>query len=465
MSSQIIKRCFIFGMLFLTACSSLTQLRLDVADKLFADKPLDAPAELTEIKATNVVKLNWSSQLGETERYDFTPAMSAGFVFMANANGDLIKKNVETGKEEWRASVGEPISGGVGAGGGIVMVGSSRGNVFAYDFSGKQLWKSHLSSEVLSVPRYFDGKAIVRSGDDYIYGLDAADGSRKWVYSRKLPALSLRSSAGIVVDGGAVYAGFAGGKMVALNADSGKLLWEATVAVPKGVTEIERIADITSSPVVNGPVVYAVAYQGRIAAIDRRNGQVLWNREISSYSGLSYGNDKLYVSHALGSLYALDHATGRTFWRQGDLLHRNLTTPLWMKNFVAVGDLEGYVHFIHLENGQFAARIKVDSQPIMSLIAGNTPSQLIAASRNGGLYALTIEESTTAAVDTSSPAQSQVKGELADGAEVDAQSSEIMSNQNEEASRSIMFQNQKSILLPDNLEGGNGPGIILPKSE
>ena len=204
------------------------------------------------------------------------------------------------------------------------------------------------------MPRYFEGKVIVRSGDNAIYGLDAADGVRKWTYTRVVPALSLRSSAGIVVDGGAVYAGFSGGKMVAIRADNGKLLWDATVAVPRGVTEIERIADITSLPVVSGPVVYAVAYQGRIAAIDRINGKVLWNREISSYRGIAIEGEEIYVSHALGSLYSLDYATGRTFWRQGDLLNRRLTTPLPMNGLTVVGDLEGYIHFLNRDNGKFA---------------------------------------------------------------------------------------------------------------
>ena len=286
---------------------------------------------------------------------------------------------------------------------------------------------------------------------------------RKWVYTRKVPALSLRSSAGIVVDGGAVYAGFPGGKMIALNADSGKLLWEATVATPKGVTEIERIADITSLPVVAGPVVYAVAYQGRIAAVDRRSGQVMWNRDISSYTGMTFSDNMLYVSHTLGSFYALDDATGKTFWRQGDLLNRRLTTPVVLKDFVAVGDLEGYVHFINLENGQFAARIQVGSKAVMSLIAGNSPSQLVAATRDGGLYAVSIEGSavsTSIEPRQSAPSPTAEESEAKEPDDVQSQSSESA----EEPSRSILFQKQQPLLFPETQEG-SGPGIVLPKSQ
>jgi outer membrane protein assembly factor BamB len=455
--------CILTITLFLVGCSTLTELRLDLADKVFGREPPNPPAELKEIVPSKTVKIVWSSQLGKTERYDYTPALEAGFVYAVNTQGDLVKLGAENGRQEWRVNADEAISGGVGVGGGLVLVGTNRGNVLAYDVSGKLVWKSQLSSEVLSAPRYFDGMVIARSGDNRIYGLDAVDGSRKWVYERKVPALSLRSTAGIVVDGGAVYAGFSGGKMAAVRADNGKLLWEATVAVPKGVTEIERIADITSLPVVAGPVVYAVAYQGRIAAVDRVNGKVLWNRQISSYSGIDFENEKIYVSHALGSVYSLDYATGRTFWRQGDLLNRRLTRPVATSEFIAVGDLEGYVHFIDLDDGKFVSRIKIDSEPVMALIYGSSSSQVIAATRNGGLYALSVEGNaiskssvTNLRESTAEPETSETRGEAL---EIDS----VDSDGEEDTPRSILFK-KDSMLLPDS-EVEPAPGIILPKSQ
>jgi outer membrane protein assembly factor BamB len=272
-----------------------------------------------------------------------------------------------------------------------VIVGTQKGLVYAYDISGKLQWKSKLSSEVLSVPKYFDGLVIVRTGDSKIYGINANDGSRKWVYDRTGPSLALRSSAGVVVDGGAVYAGFAGGKLISIRADNGKLMWEASVAQPKGVTEIERIADITSLPVIDGPLVYAVAYQGRVAAVDRSTGRIIWNREISSLSGMSAEDARIYISHYLGSVYSLDYSTGKTFWRQGTLKNRRLTAPLPMSSLVAVGDVEGYVHFLSREDGSFNARVRLGESPIlpqMTLINANT---LLAQSLDGGVFAVQIK--------------------------------------------------------------------------
>jgi outer membrane protein assembly factor BamB len=450
--SNLSRFFLILGFVALAGCDTLTELRSDMADKIFGKEPPNPPAVLEEIKPTYTAKIDWSSNAGKTEKYDYTPALDSSAVYATNSAGEILKLDAANGRQIWRVNVGEPISGGVGIGAGILLVGTNKGNVHAYDIAGKALWKAKVSSEILSVPRYFDGLVIVRTGDNHIFGLDATDGSRKWVYERVNPALTLRSSVGIVVDGGAVYAGFAGGKLVAIRADNGKLLWEATVAQPKGVTEIERIADITSLPVVDGPLVYAVAYQGKIAAVDRRSGKVLWNRDISSYSGLNIEDAKIFVSHTLGAVYSLDYETGKTFWRQGALANRRLTAPLPMGNLVAVGDLEGYVHFLTRDEGNFAARIKLDSNAVMSLIPGTTSTQLIAETRDGGLYAISVAENN--AKPASAP---EARPEPAP-----AKASEPAASGEE---RSILFKND-SILLPDsNSDNNSAPGISLPSTE
>jgi outer membrane protein assembly factor BamB len=232
---------------------------------------------------------------------------------------------------------------------------------------------------------------VVRSGDSRIYGLSTVDGKRKWVYERATPSLSLRSNAGVALADGAAYVGFAGGKMVALKADDGKLLWEASVALPKGVTEIERIADITSVPVVDGRVVYAVAFQGRVAAVDRTNGRVLWNRDISSYNGLSADDGRVFVTHSGGAVYSLDNGSGKSYWRQGGLLNRQVSAPMPIGEYVAVGDLEGYVHFLGNDDGAFAARIQTDKSPVLAQPVYLGDSRLLVQTSGGGIYAISLK--------------------------------------------------------------------------
>lgn len=373
----------------LSACTAFNDVKTNLSESIFGAEPANPPVELEDIKSSYETRVLWSTDVGEAGRFTYAPVIADNLIYVVNAEGSVMQLSAETGKKIWETQLGEPISSSAGLGGGLVLAGTSKGHLYALNVNGKKLWSAILSSEIQGQPRYYDGTVIVRTSDHHIYGIDAADGRRKWSYERATPSLSLKTQAGIVVDGGAVYAGFPGGKLIAIRADNGKLIWEATVAQPKGVTEIERIADITSLPFVDGPLVYVVAYQGKVAAVDRQRGQVVWNRDISSYVGLTADNNKVYLSHTIGSVYSLDASNGKTFWRQGNLGYRNLTVPLPLSNVVAVGDLEGYIHLLSQDDGSFVGRLQLGSKPIMSLIAGSNANQFFAQSRDGHLYAVT----------------------------------------------------------------------------
>jgi len=375
----------------LSACTQMTDLKTDISERMFGPEVSDPPAELTDIKSTASAKILWHVKVGASENYDFVPAMVGSAIYAASASGDIVRLEAASGAQAWRVNTGEKLSGGVGAGPNLVLVGTSKGMVLAYDQNGKPLWKSKVSSEVLSAPKVSGEIVVARAGDSRIFGLNAADGKRKWVYERATPTLSLRSSAGVVIDGGMVYAGFAGGKLIEVRLEDGKVIWEASVAQPKGSTEIERIADITSLPVVDGNLVYAAAYQGKIAGIDRATGHIVWSRDISSYTGMSSEDARVFVSHAGGAVYALEYSSGKTFWRQGELRNRHLSAPLPLGSLVAVGDIEGYIHLLTREDGAFAARIRTEESPIMPQMLQLKSDSLLAQTRGGGLYAVTVK--------------------------------------------------------------------------
>ena len=386
-----VRKLSILAFVLLAGCTSLTDLKRDVSERMFGPEPADPPMALAEFKPKATAKVVWSASVGKAEGYSYTPAVDGSAVFAASTKGEITRLDAATGKQVWRISAGETISGGVGAGENLVLVGTPKGMVLAFDQNGKALWKAKVSSEVLSAPKIANGVVVVRSGDSRIYGLSTVDGKRKWVYERATPSLSLRSNAGVALADGAAYVGFAGGKMVALKADDGKLLWEASVALPKGVTEIERIADITSVPVVDGRVVYAVAFQGRVAAVDRTNGRVLWNRDISSYNGLSADDGRVFVTHSGGAVYSLDNGSGKSYWRQGGLLNRQVSAPMPIGEYVAVGDLEGYVHFLGNDDGAFAARIQTDKSPVLAQPVYLGDSRLLVQTSGGGIYAISLK--------------------------------------------------------------------------
>ena len=361
----------------------------DLKETVLGAKEVNPPSKLVEFKATQTAKVLWSVSIGNSEDNDFTPAIVGDHVYAASARGELVKIDALTGKQLWRIKAADKLTGGVGAGARTVLVGGDNGEFLAFNpQDGKPLWKTKLSSVVLSAAIEVGNMIIVRTGDGKILGLDIADGKRKWVYERSVPALSLHSSTGIVVDSDVAYAGFAGGKLVAIRVADGRLQWEATVAQPKGSTEIDRISDITSLPVVDGTLVYAVAYQGKVAAIDRSNGRVVWDRDISSYAGLGAEDARVFVTHTYGAVYALDFSTGKSYWRQADLKFRKLTAPVGTGSAIAVGDLAGYVHFLSREDGAFVARIKTDSSAVMPQMQSLGARKLLLQTRQGGIYAI-----------------------------------------------------------------------------
>ena len=269
-------------------------------------------------------------------------------------------------------------------------MGTAKGEVLALDTTGKQLWKSQLSSEILSAPQIDQGVVVVRSGDGRIHGLDAATGSRKWLYQRALPALSVRTHVGVVVSRGAVFAGFAGGRLIALALGTGNVGWEATVALPKGATELERVADVSSLPVFDGKQVCAVAFQGRVACFDLLQGTLNWARDVSSISGMTIDDNNVYVADDKSALIAFVKSGGASLWKQDKLFGRYVSGPVVAGKYVAVGDLQGYVHFMSRDDGAFAARIATDGSPII-MQPREFNNGVLVQTVKGGVFAITVQ--------------------------------------------------------------------------
>jgi outer membrane protein assembly factor BamB len=270
------------------------------------------------------------------------------------------------------------------------VIGGNKGEVLAYDEQGKLRWKSKVSSEVLSAPQPAEGMVVVRSGDGRIAGLNSTDGKRAWLYERVTPALVVRGHAGVVTQNEVVYAGFAGGKLAAMKVKDGSVLWEVSVSQPRGNTELERISDITSNPVVDSEQVCAIAFQGRLSCFDVIMGNPLWNRDISSDKGLNLLRKYLYLSDFNGNVIALEKNAGSTLWKNDKLFMRDTAAPYPVGDFVVVGDYEGYLHALKRDDGSFVARIKLDGSSITTAPIG-LDNGLLVQTKNGGLYSLSIK--------------------------------------------------------------------------
>jgi len=348
------------------------------------------PAPLPELARPQAVRALWSSSVGGADRFVFSPALAGDSVYAASRGGEVARLDAATGQARWRVTLEARLSGGAGSDGRTAVVATEEGEVFALDAqTGAQRWRARVSSEVLAAPAVGAGLVIVRSTDSRVFAFGADDGKRRWVYQRAAMPLSVRSPAGVTLGGDTAFVGFPGGKLVAIALSNGGVRWEATVALPKGATELERISDVVGDPALLGREVCAAAYQGRVACYEAQSGRQLWARELSSLTGVSIDARYAYVSDDRGAVHALDRSSGRSVWKQDRLAHRRLSMPLAAGNAVAVGDFEGYVHFLARDSGAFVARFATGGGAIQAAPAP-LPGGLLVQTQNGGLFALSL---------------------------------------------------------------------------
>ncbi|MDO8926391.1 MAG: outer membrane protein assembly factor BamB [Sideroxyarcus sp.] len=373
-----LKRQFIVALLplALVACSS--------------DKPKIEPAKLVDFQAKAKIEVRWDNDVGDAGQSVLFPAVTREAVFAANADGDVYRFDRNTGKQAWRIDSGFAITGGVGSGGGLVLVGGEKGELAAYDEdSGKQKWQVKVSSDVLSPPKVSDGVVVVRTGNQRITGLSAKDGSRLWLYERATPTLIVRSHAGVLIRNGLVYAGFAAGKLAAINLKNGVVVWESTVSQPRGNTELERISDITSLPVADDAQVCAVAFQGRLACFDAVQGGALWTRDVSSDKGLALWGKMLYLTDTDSNVLALDKSSGASLWKNSQLSLRGGTAVYPLDDYLVLGDYEGYLHVLRRDDGSFVARRKTDGSAI-NIAPMTLGDGALVQTSDGELYSIAI---------------------------------------------------------------------------
>lgn len=335
---------------FAAACTSAPKYAIDPPDYV---KP--------KIK----IATQWVSHAGEkhARQQSQLPLTVVGdTVYLANAQGDVGAMDLISGKVLWQKAIHhsvtkERIAAGPGYGDGIIVLVNNKAEVFALkDSSGEELWRQKVSSEVLAEPVVSGNKVFVQTVDGKVFALAKDSGKKLWVEGREIPALTLRGNSRPLVVNDKLLVGFSTGELVAYDIETGKVVWDATIAVPKGRTDLERIVDIDGLFTANDNTVYVASYQGKIAAISVDDGRLIWSRDMSSYTGVTSDGKQIYVTDEKGFVWALDKNSGATLWRQEKLADRYLTAPSVLGNTIVVADVGGYVFWLSKEDGDILAQ-------------------------------------------------------------------------------------------------------------
>ncbi|MBU3670130.1 MAG: outer membrane protein assembly factor BamB [Polynucleobacter sp.] len=344
---------FILGVatIALVACSGSSRVR--------------KPAELTPVANQFDLQPVWTVNVGASESFNFHPVVAGDAVYAASHRGNLVKIDLMSGKTLWEVSVPERLAIGPGSDGRTTVAVSTKGMVYAFDDTGKPIWNISVGSEVLSEPVVAAGVVVIRALDNRFIGLDAQTGARKWTYQRQQSALSLRVGYGMLpINNEVIVTGFAGGRFGMIAIANGGLIWETPVSFPKGFSEIERLNDVTAKPSMEGDILCAVSYQGRIGCGQARTGNLLWFKDYSSYTGTSQSKDLVFSANERSYVTAFATKDGSQVWENTQLLFRDVGEPLAIGRVLLMGDAEGYVHAFSQANGELVARIRHDSSRI-----------------------------------------------------------------------------------------------------
>jgi outer membrane protein assembly factor BamB len=341
------------------------------------------PAELVKVSNQFDLVPVWSVSIGSSEPFNFHPAVVGDAVYAASRRGSLRKLDLQSGKTLWEATVPEKLIIGPGSDGTVTVVVSTEGDVFAYDDTGKNIWKFHIGGEVLTAPVVAGGVVVIRGLDNRFVGLDAATGKRRWLYQRQQSALSLRVGYGMLSIGNEVIVtGFAGGRFGMIGIANGGLVWETPISFPKGFSEIERLNDVSAKPSMEGERICAVSYQGRIGCAQARTGTLIWFKDFSSYTGTTQSADSVFAANEKSYVTAFRSSDGVQVWENTQLTWRDVGEPLAIGRVVLMGDKQGYIHALSQSSGEMLARIRHDTTPVTA--APIAVSGLILVQSQGG---------------------------------------------------------------------------------
>ncbi|MBE0505260.1 MAG: outer membrane protein assembly factor BamB [Marinospirillum sp.] len=369
----------------LAGCSSLPEPQYP---------PAPLPSHSGEARLHSV----WQDHSGYGERwrgYQLLPALQGKYLIAADAQGqvqafDLTRSGFLRSDLLWSKDLGVGVSSGITLHNTTLYITTQNGDLLALDLNtGNELWRERLSSEALSPAQIHNELLVVHTADGKLTGFQRETGRQLWLHDSLIPALTLRGTATPTVTSLQTFAGFANGKVVAVDNRTGQARWEARVAQPQGRTDIERLVDVNGQPRLAEGQLIANSYQGQTHALDPFTGRSRWSRDLSSYHAPVIHDRKVFVVDEASRIHALDLFSGNSLWMQDALFGRELTEPVLLSGTLVVADFQGYLHLLNPETGELTGRRNFDLDGIRATPVVNEDRLLVHSIRGRlGLFTL-----------------------------------------------------------------------------
>jgi outer membrane protein assembly factor BamB len=340
------------------------------------------PAELQPVSAKVAARQAWVSRIGSVN-FPLDVRVVGTSVFLASSDGTVAALDARTGGELWRASAGSAIAAGVGSDGTTAAVVTQSNEVVALQ-AGRELWRQKLNAQAYTSPLVAGGRVFVLAADRSVSAFDGQSGRKLWTQQRPNEPLVLRQEGVILAVGDTLVVGLAG-RLAGLNPANGSIRWEAPIASPRGINDVERLVDLVGRTSRADDVVCARAFQAAVGCVNTARGNLVWTKPANGSQGVDGDDRFVFGSEADGTVLAWRRADGEKGWSNNSLRYRNLTAPLVIGRSVAVGDFAGYIHLLSREDGSLLNRLATDGSAVAAapVLASGT---MVAVTRNGAVY-------------------------------------------------------------------------------
>jgi outer membrane protein assembly factor BamB len=323
--------------------------------------------------------------LGGRRIHRFPPILLEKMVIVGNSIDGVVAYDRDTAHVKWRISMKDGVEGGALVAEDTLFFGAGDGQLYAVQpETGSVLWTYPLKAEGLGKPFVKSGVLYILGGNNVAHALNAKNGKLIWIYNRREASnISVRGGSQPVLDGDVVLIGFSDGALVALNKNSGSVVWETNLNHNK------RFRDVDATPVIDGDTIYASSYDGALYALSRGDGKILWSLEDGGYEEVVIQGNTLFFSSTTGKTYALDKVSGKVLWSR-DNPKGIATAPVIYKGTVVVGEFSGSLRFYDARTGESLSEFAPGRGVTSKATVDANKGEVYFVSHDANIYALRV---------------------------------------------------------------------------
>jgi outer membrane protein assembly factor BamB len=269
-----------------------------------------------------VFSVNGGRGSSVTARLASAPIVAGGRVYTIDTLGAVRAFDGNTGAQLWASQTpndkGNEASlygGGIAFDNGRIFATNGLGYVAAIDVgTGGIVWQVRPGGPLRGAPTVANGAVYVMSQDNQIYSLKEDDGSSNWSQAASLEIAGVFGSASPAVGQGTVVAGFSSGELNAYRYENGRQVWQDTLQRTSISTSVSSLSDIDADPVIDNGQVFAVGQGGRMVALDINSGQRIWEANIAGISTPWLAGDWVFVVTDEAKLICMSRSNGHVRW-------------------------------------------------------------------------------------------------------------------------------------------------------